>query len=263
MRSGARLGLPIAGLALAIALGGAAAQAATPIPDAPAHWVTDRAAFLSPTVTGELDARLDAYAAQTGHQVLVYIDHTTGGDPIEDWGARAFQHWRVGRKGIDDGVVLFIFSDDHHLRIEVGYGLEGAVPDAVASRIINEQMVPRIQAGDRDGAVRGGVDALTAAIGAPANAAGQDTPAPKPIATWKLVLGLVMLILLLGFAATHPGLAWLMLMNIGSGRGGGGGFSGGGRGGFSGGGGGFSGGGGGGFSGGGGSSGGGGASGSW
>ncbi|HZL20396.1 MAG TPA: TPM domain-containing protein, partial [Polyangia bacterium] len=212
MQSGARLCLLAAGFAVAVGLGGAVARAATPIPDAPTHWVTDRAAFLSPSVTGQLDARLDAYARQTGHQLLVYIDHTTGGDPIEDWAARAFQHWRVGRKGIDDGVVLFIFSDDHHLRIEVGYGLEGAVPDAVASRIINERMVPRIQNGDRDGAVRAGVDALTAAIGAPANAAGQGAPAPKPIAAWKLVLGLVMLILLLGFAATHPGLAWLMLM---------------------------------------------------
>jgi uncharacterized protein len=248
MHSGARLRLLVAGVAWAAALGGAVARAETPIPDAPAHWVTDRAAFLSPQATDQLDAQLGAYAAQTGHQLLVYIDHTTGGDPIEDWGARAFQRWRVGRKGIDDGVVLFIFSDDHHLRIEVGYGLEGVVPDAVASRIINERMVPQIRAGDRDGAVRAGVDALTAAIGAPANAAGQDAPAPKPIATWKLVLGLVMLLLLLGFAATHPGLAWLMLMSIGSGRGGGGGFSGGG---------------GGGFSGGGGSSGGGGASGSW
>jgi uncharacterized protein len=254
MRSGTRVRLLLAGVALSAALGGAVARAETPIPDAPAQWVTDHAGFLSPQVTGELDARLGAYAAQTGHQVLVYVDHTTGGDPIEDWGNKAFQHWRVGRKGIDDGVVLFIFSDDHHLRIEVGYGLEGVVPDAVASRIINERMVPRIQAGDRDGAVRAGVDALTAAIGAPAGATGLGAQAPKPIATWKLVLGLVMFLLLLGFAATHPGLAWLMLMNIGSGRGGGG---------FSSGGSGFGGGGGGGFSGGGGSSGGGGASGSW
>jgi uncharacterized protein len=248
MHPGARLRLLVAGLAWAAVSGGAVARAETPIPDAPARWVTDRAAFLSPQTTDALDARLGAYAAQTGHQLLVYIDHTTGGDPIEDWGARAFQHWRVGRKGIDDGVVLFVFSDDHHLRIEVGYGLEGSVPDAVASRIINERMVPRIREGDRDGAVRAGVDALTAAIGAPANPVGQDAPASKPIATWKVVLGLVMLLLLVGFAVTHPGLAWLMLMSIGSGRGGGGGFSGGG---------------GGGFSGGGGSSGGGGASGSW
>lgn len=247
MRSGARLRLLVAGFALAALSASATAPAAIPTPDAPARWVTDHAGFLSPAFAGELDQRLGAYAAGTGHQLLVYIDHTTGGDPIEDWGARAFQHWRVGRKGIDDGVVLFIFSDDHHLRIEVGYGLEAVLPDALASRIINDRMVPLIRAGDRDGAVRSGVDALIATVGAPP---GQGAGAPAPIPTWKLVMGGLVLLLLLGFVLTHPGLAWLMLMSIGSGRGGGGG-------------GGFSGGGGGGFSGGGGSSGGGGASGSW
>jgi uncharacterized protein len=250
MRPSTRVRLLVGG-SVAFAAASGAAQAITPIPDAPARWVTDRAAFLSPAATQELDARLGTYADRTGHQLLVYIDHTTGGDPIEDWANRAFQRWRVGRKGIDDGLVLFIFSDDHHLRIEVGYGLEGNVPDVVASRIINERMVPQIRAGDRDGAVRSGVDALIAAIGAPpADAAG----APRArIAAWKLVLGALALLLLLGFAVTHPGLAWLMLMSIGSGRGGG--RFGGSAGGFSGGGGGFSGGGG--------SSGGGGASGSW
>jgi uncharacterized protein len=248
MRSGARVRLLVAGLALGALAAGAPARAAISTPDAPTRWVTDQAAFLSPAVAAELDQRLGAYAAGTGHQVLVYIDHTTGGDPVEDWGARAFQHWRVGRKGIDDGVVLFIFSDDHHLRIEVGYGLEAVLPDAAASRIINDRMVPMIRAGDRDGAVRSGVDALIATIGAPA---GEGARAPPPrLATWKLVMGGLLLLLLIGFVLTHPGLAWLMLMSMGSGRGGGGG-------------GGFSGGGGGGFSGGGGSSGGGGASGSW
>jgi uncharacterized protein len=256
-RSGSRVrwltaGLLVAGLASGRALADTA-QAGTPVPDPPARWVTDHAGFLSPAVAGELDARLGRYADQTGHQLLVYIDHTTGGDPIEDWSVRAFQRWRVGRKGIDDGLVLFIFGDDHHLRIEVGYGLEDKVPDALASRIINEGMVPQIRAGDRDGAVRSGVDALVAAIGAPPGAdslgSGPGVAAPgQPISKWKLVLGAIALVLLIGFALTHPGLAWLMLMSMGSGRGGGWGGGGGG---------------GGGFSGGGGSSGGGGASGSW
>lgn len=248
MRIGTRARLLTTGIALLALLAGATARAAaaTAIPDAPARWVTDHAGFLSPAATSEIDGRLGAYADRTGHQLLVYIDHTTGGDPIEDWAVRAFQHWKVGRKGIDDGLVLFIFGDDHRLRIEVGYGLEASVPDALASRIINERMVPQIRAGDRDGAVRSGVDALIAAIGAPPGAnAGAKAP---PVPTWKLVMGALALLLLIGFALTHPGLAWLMLMSIGSGRGGGG-FGGGG--------------GGGGFSGGGGSSGGGGASGSW
>jgi uncharacterized protein len=242
-RSRAALYAPLAlGLVLA-----SVARAETPIPPAPARWVTDRAAFLSPAAVEELDARLGRYDAETGHQVLVYIDGTTDGVPIEDWAVKAFAAWRVGRQGIDDGLVLFIFRDDHRLRIEVGYGLEDRVPDIVASRIINDVMVPRIRAGDDDGAVRAGVDAIVAAVG---GAAGP--PAPVKIPMWKVVLGGIGLLLVLLFVVTHPGLAWLLLLNIGSGRGRGGGWGGGG-GGF----------GGGGFSGGGGRSGGGGASGSW
>jgi uncharacterized protein len=228
-----------------------AAQAETPIPEAPAHWVTDRAAFLTSAASSELDHRLAAYQSQTGHQVLVYLDRTTGGVPIEDWAVKAFQKWKIGRKGLDDGAALFVFSDDRKLRIEVGYGLEDRVTDALASRIIDERMVPRIRAGDRDGAVREGVAALLTAIGAHPGTgqAVAQSPAP-PLSLGHIIFGAVVILLILGFAITHPSLAWLMLMSIGSGRGGGGGFSGGG-------------GGGGGFSGGGGRSGGGGASGSW
>jgi uncharacterized protein len=229
----------------------AVVHAETPIPPAPEHFVTDRAGFLSGATASELDGRLTAYERQSGHQLLVYIDRTTGGVPIEDWAVKAFEAWRVGRKGIDDGLVLFVFGDDRRLRIEVGYGLEDLVPDALASRIIRERMVPLIRAGDRDGAVRAGVDALIGAIGSGEGAGGgAGQQAPAHIAGWKLVLGAIIALFVLGFLVTHPGLAWLMMMNMG-GRGGGGGFGGGGFGG------------GGGFSGGGGRSGGGGASGSW
>jgi uncharacterized protein len=190
--------------------------------------------------------------------VLVYVDHTTGGVPIEDWAVKAFERWKVGRKGMDDGLVLFVFSDDHRLRIEVGYGLEPTMTDGRASRIIREVVAPRIQAGDRDGAVGAGVDAILSTLGGagqPQPAAG-DTPEPK-LSPGKVLGGLVVLVvlfvLLASFAVRHPALAWMLTSMIGSGRGGGGW----GGGGFSGGGGG------GGFSGGGGRSGGGGASGSW
>jgi uncharacterized protein len=227
-------------LALGVLIASAAVRAETPIPPPPERWVTDRAAFLSPAVAQELDTRMGDHAQRTGHQVLVYIDRTTGGVPIEDWAVKAFERWRVGRKGIDDGAVLFVFKDDRQLRIEVGYGLEAQVPDAVASRIINEQMVPRIRAGDNDGAIKSGVDALLGAIGAP----GEEAAPTKRISGLQLVLGGIVLLLLIAFAITHPALAWLMLMTIASGRGGGGGRGGG-------------------FSGGGGRSGGGGAAGSW
>jgi uncharacterized protein len=242
----------VAALVVLIALGGAA-RGETPIPAAPTRFVTDRTAFLSPATTTALETKLADWSQRTGHQLLVYIDRSTEGVPIEDWSVRAFETWRIGRKGIDDGVALFVFSEDHRLRVEVGYGLEDRVTDLVATRLINDDMVPRIRTGDNDGAVRVGVDRLMALVGdAPARA----SPAAG-VAAWKLVLGGLALLFFLGFVVTHPSLAWLMMLNIG-GRGRGGGFGGGGFGG-----GGFSGGGGGGFSGGGGRSGGGGASGSW
>ncbi|MES1172550.1 MAG: TPM domain-containing protein, partial [Bacteroidota bacterium] len=119
-----------------------------PVPPPPTTWVTDRAGVLAPATVAALEARLRDHSAATGHQVLVYVDRTTGGVPIEDWAVRAFERWRVGRKGIDDGVALFLFTGDRKVRIEVGYGLEGQLPDARASRIVREQIVPRMRAGD-------------------------------------------------------------------------------------------------------------------
>ncbi len=147
--------------------------------------------------------------------------------------------------------MLFIFKDDHRLRIEVGYGLEDRVPDLLASRIINDDMVPRIRAGDDDGAVRTGVDRLIQTIGG----AGGAHPAAHKRPAWVSVAIVILILMAGGFIITHPALAAVILASSGrrgGGWGGGGGFGGGG---FSGGGGGFSGGGGG--------SGGGGASGSW
>ena len=233
----------------------AIARAETPIPDAPARWVTDNAGFLSAAAAQQLDNRLAEYDRTSGHQVLVFIDHTTGGVPVEDWAVKAFERWRVGRKGIDDGLVLFVFSDDRRLRIEVGYGLEPIMPDMRASRIIREVITPRLQAGDRDGAIRSGVDAIMATLGGPGAPVASPALQGHQISAGRAVLGLlgivVLFILFGGLAVTHPGLAWILATMIGGGRRGGGGFGGGGFGG------------GGGFSGGGGRSGGGGASGSW
>ncbi len=237
----------------------ATARAETPIPDAPARWVTDNAGFLGAPAAQQLDDRLAEYDRTTGHQVLVYIDHTTGGVPIEDWAVKAFERWRVGRKGIDDGVVLFVFTDDRRLRIEVGYGLEPVMPDMRASRIIREVITPRLQAGDRDGAIRAGADAIMATLGGPGAPAAAPALQGHKVSPGRAALGLlgilVVFILFARFAMAHPGLAWIFATMIGGGRRGGG-WGGGGFGG-----GGF--GGGGGFSGGGGRSGGGGASGSW
>jgi uncharacterized protein len=203
--------------------------------------VTDTAGFLSPQTADSLDRRLQAYEQQTGHQLLVYIGKTTGDDPIEDWAARAFQKWKVGRKGIDDGLVLFIMAQDHRLRFEVGYGLEGDVPDAIAGRIINEIIVPRIRAGDQDGAVTAGIDAVEGVLGGqglplpPQRRSGRGQP--QPLTLGQLILfGIIGIVILIVFI-TNPSLAIWLLMSVmsGGGRsrddgwgGGGGGFGGGG-----------------------------------
>src|SRR5438094_7496705 len=98
---------------------------------------------------------------------------SSGDATIDDCAVRDFQKWKVGRKGIDDGLVLFIMAADRKLRFEVGYGLEGQVPDAIASRVIDDVIVPRIQAGNPDAAVLDGMDAVMTVIG------GGTVPVPR------------------------------------------------------------------------------------
>ena len=243
-----------------------------PIPPAPTQYVTDTVGFLPPATVERLNARLHDYEQQTQHQIIVWIGSSTGDVPIEDWATRAFEKWGVGRKGLDDGLALFIMAKDRRLRIEVGYGLEGDVGDLRAHRIIDEIILHKIRAGDNAGAVEAGVEAIIERIAQPQPASEATSPQTRvrtswPIGTWIFVG--VIAFFVLALVATSPGFVVWMLVSMLSGgnrrrgrrRGGGywdGGFGGGGWGG-----GGWSGGGGGGFSGGGGMSGGGGASGSW
>lgn len=150
---------------LALALVSLLVAAPPAAPRAPVRWVTDEAGLLSPRVQAALDQRLEGYQQQTGHQVLVWIGKTSGGEPIELFAERAFREWKVGRAGLDDGVVLFVLADDRTLRLEVGYGLEPTLTDALASRIITERITPLLKAGDADGAISSGVDALITSIG--------------------------------------------------------------------------------------------------
>jgi uncharacterized protein len=191
--------------------------AAQPPPPVPVRWVTDSAGYLSDAARVALDRKLQEYESQTGHSVLVWIDRSTGGVPIQDFGVRAFHAWGVGRKGKSDGLVIFLFTDDRKVRIEVGYGLEDKVPDAIASRIIREQMTPLLAAGNHDRAVQAGVDAVLAAIGGaePSAAPATAKPAPPvaphppgPTPFWNL--GCIPLALLLLF------FAWLLKVMLGA-----------------------------------------------
>lgn len=209
------------------------AWAQTPPP--PQHWVTDGPALLSSSVRERLDLRLAAYEKATGHQVLVWIGESTEGIPLEDWTVRTFESWGVGRKGRDDGVVLFLFARDRKVRIEVGYGLEGQLPDATASRIIQEAIIPNLKSGSWDDAVSAGVDQILGTLEGEVtgDARPQAPPARSALGLGQIilfsVLGLAFLILLI----TNPSLAiWLLFSLLSGGRGGGrssgGGWSGGG-----------------------------------
>ena len=251
-----RLRRPLLFLALAGALAGfCAAAAQSRVPPAPGRWATDEAGFLSRQTVESLDARLANYERQTGHQVLVWIGRTIGsGEVLEDWAVRAFEAWKVGRKGLDDGLVLFIFAEDRKIKIEVGYGLEDKVPDIYAYRVIDNILAPGIREGRRDEAVEAAVTALIGYISGDEKAAGEEQ-APRRVRTEdriKSIFGGIGLLILIIIFITNPSFALWLLINI---------LSGGGRGGGRGGG--WGGGGGGGFSGGGGRSGGGGASGGW
>src|SRR5687767_6185002 len=107
-----------------------ARAAETPLPPAPGRWMTDTVGFVSSETRELIDRRLQAYERATGHQVVVWIGGTIGGADLADWAVRTFARWKVGRAGIDDGVVMFVLAEDRLIDIEVGYGLEGQLTDA-------------------------------------------------------------------------------------------------------------------------------------
>ncbi len=126
--------------------------------------VTDQTGTLDAGFVQALDGKLAALEAEKGAQIAVLMVPTTGTDSIEQYAVRVFEQWQLGRKDVDDGILLVLATQDRTLRIEVGYGLEGAVTDVQANRIINETIVPRLKQGDFAGGVAAGVDALVGLV---------------------------------------------------------------------------------------------------
>jgi uncharacterized protein len=238
------------------------------IPEKPAKYVTDRAGILGSERVDALSRQLEQFERETSNQLLVWVDRKVPERfTMEDFTVRAAEKWKAGQAKTDNGAVLFVFVDDRKLRIEVGYGLEGRIPDATAKQIIDGEIVPRFRSDDYPGGIEAGVNALMAAAKGEYQGSG-STVAERSQRGRKDLSGCVIPALFIFFFVVLPFLAQQGSRKKrrtfgGSGwwTGMGGGFGGGGW--SSGGGGGWSGGGGGGFSGGGGSFGGGGASGSW
>jgi uncharacterized protein len=140
--------------------------------------VVDQTGTLSSDDIASLTERLKDLEIRKGSQVAVLIVPTTAPETIEQYTIRVAEAWKIGRKKIDDGALLVVAKDDHHLRIEVGYGLEGSLTDVTAHRIIDEVITPKFKAGDFVGGISDGIDRIIKVI------EGETLPEPEP-PHWK------------------------------------------------------------------------------
>ena len=238
--------------------GGVSGVWAETLPPPPAAYFNDYAGLVSAADAQRLDAKLRRFADETSTQVVVAIFKRLPSPSLEDFTVRTAEAWRVGRKDWDNGAVLFVFVDDRKMRIETGYGLEGALPDQLAGRILDNEVRPRFRVGDWAGGLEAGIDGIIAATRGEYKA----PPKPKPgVPVVPIVIIVLFVILALWLAAQGSRHVYVGRTYGPGGFRRGGGYWGGGSSWGGGGGGGW--GGGGGFSGGGGSFGGGGASSSW
>ncbi|MDQ6620539.1 MAG: TPM domain-containing protein [Pseudomonadota bacterium] len=126
--------------------------------------VVDNAEIMSPAARERLTNTLKAYEDQTGTQITVLTLQTLEGDSIEEYATRVFEQWKLGKRGKDNGVLVVVVPQDRRMRIEVGYGLEGALPDVAASRIVRNVMTPRFKESEFDRGIEDGVGAIIAQL---------------------------------------------------------------------------------------------------
>ncbi|MDP2809938.1 MAG: TPM domain-containing protein [Rhodocyclaceae bacterium] len=165
--------LAVLWLALLPAIGMAADLVPVPVLSA---RVTDLTGTLDATQKGRLEAQLAAIERAHGAQIAVLMLPGTQPEAIEAFGIRLAEAWKIGHKGADNGVIVIVAKEDRKMRIEVGYGLEGAIPDVVAKRIIAERMAPLFRQGDFFGGLRSAIEGLEQAMGGPASGAPAELP---------------------------------------------------------------------------------------
>jgi uncharacterized protein len=141
--------------------------------------VVDTTGTLDPSVVARLEQKLKAFETRKGSQIAVLLLPSTAPESIEQFSLRVAEAWKIGRKAIDDGAILLVAKTDRKLRIEVGYGIEGALNDVTAKRIIDEIITPRFKAGDFAGGIEAGVDRMISVID------GEPLPVPKPQQEWQ------------------------------------------------------------------------------
>ncbi len=154
----------------------ALAQNLQPIPNLTAR-VTDLTGTLTAEQQSTLEDKLAAFEARKGSQIAVLVIGTTEPEEIEQYSFRVVQRWKLGRKRVDDGALLLVAKNDREVRIEVGKGLEGALPDVTAHRITSETMIPLFRQGDFYGGINAGLDQMIRVI--------DGEPLPPPDEEWR------------------------------------------------------------------------------
>lgn len=171
------------------------AAAEVPVPELRAR-VTDQTSTLDAAALSALETRLADFESRTGSQIAVLVIPTTEPEAIEQYALRVVEDWQLGREGIDDGALLLVALGDRNVRIEVGYGLEGALTDLASKRIISESILPRFRDGDIPGGIEAGLERMIAV------AEGESLPEPQPnweagpSSNWR---GLLPFLVILGF----------------------------------------------------------------
>ncbi len=253
-----RLSRRLLALLLLAALAGTAA-AALPIPPPPDHRINDFAGVLPAAERERLEEKLRSWERESSNQIVVAIFRSLDGESLEDYSIRLAQAWRIGQKSLDNGVIFLVFVDDRKMRLEVGYGLESKLTDALSSQILRQVVAPRFREGKIGDGIAAGLEAIEQVIAGTYKAAPQGQTgrarggALFPIALLLIVVIGIFSIVVSGLRNSHvrrqgwtggsrgwggpiifPGGGW---SGVGGGGGGGGGdFGGGGGGGFGGGG---------------------------
>jgi uncharacterized protein len=153
---------------------------ALPVPALTAR-VNDYASMLSPRARADIEAKLKQFEQEESTQIVILTISSLQGDPMEDFSIKVAESWKIGRKGTDNGALLIVSRDDHKVRIEVGYGLEGRLTDLLAGRIIHDEIAPSFKAGRFDEGMTKGVTAMMDAVrgeykGKPATEKNNDAP---------------------------------------------------------------------------------------
>lgn len=155
------------------------------VPSRPEGRITDQTGTLTGSQIAALDRKLAVFESETTNQIAVLLIPTLAGDSLEDYSIRLGEKWKIGQKGKNNGVILLVVKNDRKVRIEVGYGLEGALPDAVAGTIIRSEIAPRFKAGQFYGGIEAGVSAIMAAT----KGEYKTQPRPKKRAPGISILG--------------------------------------------------------------------------